>query len=359
MDVSSRFVRILSWQQVYARRLAASRLDARAPHEELLDIARATLGTHAQLMTGAELALSARVEGVTRDEVRELLWERRELVKGNTIRGTLHLHPANDYALWKSLRSSRWREQKWLGWHELTLDEAKYLREAVLAVLDEPRTREEIGAAIGGKLGDRIASDSWGHLLAPSSDELVQGPPRGRNVTFVRCDRWISGWELHDRDDALREIVRRYVETYGPVRRDELEHWFAFKLPSDTLDGLEEVDIEGVHSFVLPGTEFPDADPSGVRLLAHYDVYVIACHPRDHLIPTQKERIFLRGAGPNPALLVDGRVAGVWSRTLRGRRMEIEVEPFARLTSEQRRELADDAARVARTYGAEATLLEK
>ena len=96
-----------------------------------------------------------------------------------------------------------------------------------------------------------------------------------------------------------------------------------------------------------------------MRLLSHYDVYVIACHPRDHLIPEQKERIFLRGAGPNPALLVDGRVAGVWSRTLRGRRMEIEVEPFGRLTSGQRRELADDAARVARTYGAEATLVEK
>ena len=96
-----------------------------------------------------------------------------------------------------------------------------------------------------------------------------------------------------------------------------------------------------------------------MRLLAHYDVYVIACQPRGHLIPEQKDRIFLRGAGPNPALLVDGRVAGVWSRTLRGRRMEIHVEPFGRLTGEQRRALADDAARVARTFGAEATLVER
>jgi hypothetical protein len=352
-------MRTLSWQQVYARRLAASRLDVRAPHEELLDVVRATLGMHAQLMTGAELALSARVEGVTRDEVRERLWERRELVKGNTTRGTLHLHPADDLALWKSLGSSRWREQKWLDWQELTLADAEYLREAVLATLDEPRTREEIGAALGGTFGDRISSDSWGHLLAPAGNELCHGPPRGRKVTFVRCDRWIAGWQLRDRDDALRELVRRYVETYGPVRGHELEHWFAFKLPVDAFDDLEEIDVEGVHTFVLPGTAFPDAEPAGVRLLSHYDVYVIACHPRDHLIPTQKERIFLRGAGPNPALLVDGRVAGVWSRTLRGRRMEIEVEPFARLTSGQRRELADDAARVACTYGAEATLLEK
>jgi hypothetical protein len=352
-------MRSLSWQQVYARRLAASRLDERAQHDELLDVARATLGVHAQLMTGAELALSARVDGVTRDEVRELLWERRALVKGNTIRGTLHLHPADDFALWKSLGSSRWREQRWLDWQELTLADAEFLREAVLDVLGEPRTREEIGTAIGGTFGDRIAADSWGHLLAPAAGELCHGPPRGRRVTFVRCDRWIADWQLSDRDGALRELVHRYVETYGPVRRDELEHWLAFKLPTDALDDLEEVDVEGVRTYTSPGTVFPDAEPAGVRLLSHYDVYVIACHPREHLIPAQKERIFLRGAGPNPALLVDGRVAGVWSRTLHGKRMEIQVEPFGRLTSEQRRALADDAARVARTYGAEPTLVEK
>jgi hypothetical protein len=352
-------MRSLSWQQVYARRLAASRLDVRASQEELLDVARATLGVHAQLMTGAELALSARVDGVTRDEVRELLWERRALVKGNTIRGTLHLHPADDFALWKSLRSSRWREQKWLDWQEVTLADAEHLRKAVLAVLDEPRTREEIGAAVGGTFGDRIAGDSWGHLIAPAGNELCHGPPRGRNVTFVRCDRWVPGWKLHHRDDAVRELVRRYVETYGPVRRDELEHWFAFKLPADAFDELEEVDVEGVHTYVLPGTVFPDAEPAGVRLLAHYDVYVVACHPRDHLIPEQKERIFLRGAGPHPALLVAGRVAGVWSRTLRGSRMDVEVEPFGRLTARQRRALADEAARVALTFGAAAALVEK
>ena len=351
-------MRSLSWDQVYARRLAASNLDERAAKDELLDVARATLGVHAQLMTGAELALSARVDGVTRDEVRGLLWERRALVKGNTIRGTLHLHPPDDYALWKSLRPRRWREQRWLDWHELTLAEAEHLREAVLAALDEPRTREEIGAAVGGSFGTRIAGDSWGHLLAPASGELCQGPPRGRNVTFVRCDRWMRGWRPHDAEDALCAIVRRYLGTYGPARRDELEHWLSFRLPGDAFDELEEVDVEGVRSFVLPGTAFPEAKPSGVRLLSHYDVYVVACHPRGHLIPEQRERIFLRGGGPNPSLLVDGRVAGVWSRELRGRRMEIRVEPFRGLTAAQRRELAGEAARVARTYGAEATLVE-
>lgn len=350
-------MRTLTWDQVYARRLRRSRLSEPG---ELLEVARATCGAHAQLMTGAELALSARADGVTRDDVRRLLWEARELVKGGTLRTTLHLHPADDFALWTSIRGEgRWREEQWRRWHELTLDQCEDLRDAVLAVLDdgEPRTRTEIGAAVGGPLGERLTADSWGHCLSPASLYLCHGPPRGRNVTFVRCDRWLPGWRPVDPDGALRAACLRYLETYGPARREELEHWLAWKAPVwDELD-LEEVDVEGYRAFVLPGTEFPDETPRGVRLLWHYDVYVIGCHPREHLIPEQKERIFLRGAGPNPVLLVDGRVAGTWRRTQRGRRFEIEVEPFRKLMKAQRAELVEDAQRVARTYGAEATLL--
>ena len=55
-------------------------------------------------------------------------------------------------------------------------------------------------------------------------------------------------------------------------------------------------------------------------------------------------------------LLVDGRVAGVWTRKDRGKRMEIRVEPFRKLARHEQRDLADDATRVAVTYGAEADL---
>jgi hypothetical protein len=317
---------------------------------------------HAQLSTGADLALSARVEGVTRDDVREALWRTRELVKAATLRTTLHLHPADDISLWKSLPliGTRWREATWLGWQGLTLAEAERLREQVLDVLDdgEPRTRMEIGDAIGGETGAHIASDSWGHFLAPAGDRLCHGPPLGRSVTFTRLDRWVADWQEVPAHDAQLEVCRRYLATYGPARRDELEHWLAWKLPDNVWNALalEEVDVEGHQTFVLPGDEFPDRTPSGVRLLSHYDVYVVACHPRDHLIPEQMQRIFLRGAGPHPSLLVDGRVAGVWSRTQRGRLLDLVVEPFRRFTAAQHAELRDEAARVAATLGAEPVL---
>jgi hypothetical protein len=177
-------------------------------------------------------------------------------------------------------------------------------------------------------------------------------------VTFVRCDRWVRNWDERRPPDAVREVVGRYLETYGPATRDEIEHWLALKLPDDLLAEFEEIDVEGHVAYIAPGTTFPDAGPSGVRLLWHYDVYAIACHPRSELIPVHRERIFLRGAGPNPVLLVDGRVAGTWRRRQRGKRMEIGVEPFRRLSRGERVALAEEAARVARTYGADAELVQ-
>jgi winged helix DNA-binding protein len=354
-------VRTLTWNHVYARRLEASYLTVQAPHARLLDVVRDVCGVHAQLETGAELALSARVDGVTRDEVRGLLWKRRALAKASTIPGTLHLHAAGELALWKSLQVSRarWREQAWLDRQQLTLAEAEKLRARVLEVLDdgEPRTRTEIGSAVGGRHGQHLSADSWGHYLSPTADLLCHGPPRGRSVTFVRCDRWIPHWRPPAPAAALSEICRRYLSAYGPARRGELEHWLARPLPDELFHDLEEIDVEGIRTYSLPRVRFPDGPARGVRLLWHYDVYVIGCHPRDHLIPEQKERVFLRGAGPSPVLLVDGRVGGVWTRDARGRRMEIRVEPFGRLTARQRRELDDDAARVAHTYGADAELV--
>ncbi|HET7146669.1 MAG TPA: winged helix DNA-binding domain-containing protein [Gaiellaceae bacterium] len=353
-------MRTVTWDEVYARRLRASALSERSAAGDAVGVARAICGAHAQLETGAELALSARVEGVTRAVVRELLWASRSLVKANTLRTTLHLHPADELALWKvrQVLVERWREQWWLDERGMTLAEMEALRERVLVLLDdgEPRTRVEIAAALGGAAGAQLAEDSWGHLLAPVSDLLCQGPPRGRNVTLVRCDRWIDGWSPPEPAAALREICRRYLETYGPARRAELEHWLAMRLPDDAFDGFEEIDVEGYRTFVLPGTTFDAGAPAGVRLLWHYDPYVIGCHPRDHLIPDEKRRIFLRGAGPAPTLLVAGRVAGTWTRTLRGRRMEIRVEPFHHLRPAEERDLRRDAARVAATYDADPSL---
>ena len=94
----------------------------------MLDVVARLAGVHAQVMSSAELALWARVEGVEPDAVASALWQERSLVKTWAMRGTLHLLPATELGLWiTALRTRIERHflnrarQKWFGF---TRDEA-------------------------------------------------------------------------------------------------------------------------------------------------------------------------------------------------------------------------------------------
>lgn len=120
---------------------------------------------------------------------------------------------------------------------------------------------------------------------------------------------------------------------------------------------LEEVEVEGYHAWLLAG-EAADSWPQVagvVRLLPHFDAYLIGCHPRDRLVPDAwAKRVLTRGAiGNLPLLLVDGVAIGLWQQQRRGRRLEIQVEAFQPLSAQQQQDLEVTATRIGEMAQAE------
>jgi hypothetical protein len=114
-------------------------------------------------------------------------------------------------------------------------------------------------------------------------------------------------------------------------------------------DAIEPVEVEGQPAFVVAGdTAAPSDPPRGVRLLPYFDSFVVGGHPRELLFPGRAAERALGGgqAGVYPVLLVGGVVAGVWHQRRTGRKLHISVEPFARLTAAQRRELEHEVAAI-------------
>jgi Winged helix DNA-binding domain len=62
------------------------------------------------------------------------------------------------------------------------------------------------------------------------------------------------------------------------------------------------------------------------------------------------------GVAGSAWLLVDGVVAGIWTRKKQGKLLALDVEPFVRLSAARRRELEAEAGRVAEIAGAELAL---
>jgi uncharacterized protein YcaQ len=368
----------LTWADARSRRLVRSRLVAPAPKTRLVEVVRDVCGLQAQLLSAAELAISARVAGATHESVSEALWVNKTLVRTWTVRGTIHVIPADDFHLWMSALASRryWESKEWLERQGLTATEASAVFDTVVdSIARKGSTRAEIADAVVSRLGTKLRpqiSSMWGGLLAPVTymGKLCFGPPLGPNVTFVRADQWIGKPRRIDPDDAWRELLRRFLRAYGPTTLDGLARWFGLE-PAAALPLLRSLEpeaaavtIEGRKAWMLANDRAARTRrPSAVRLLAQYDCYVLGSHPRETVIDerAQKQiRAYKRGQWEGavgvPVLLVDGIVSGVWERRDRGGRVEIKVQPAIKLTAAQRRGLAAEAARVGRFFGREATL---
>src|SRR3954463_8179249 len=98
--------RQLTWRQVNAWRLSQHDLSPRLKRQEFIDAVKRTGGIQAQLMSAAELALWARVDGLTREDVQSALWQERTLVKNWGVRATLHLLPSDDLPLYVAARTA-------------------------------------------------------------------------------------------------------------------------------------------------------------------------------------------------------------------------------------------------------------
>lgn len=316
----------------------------------MVDVVAGVCGIHAQVQASAELQLLARVDGIEPDDVRAALWEERSLVKAWTLRGTLHLHPAAELSLWRRPAGRdglpEWRDPDGVVHPALAAAEVAAARTAVWDALDgRCLTRAELAEAAPPAVRARLESG-----FAFFVGELCQGPPRGARVTVVRPDQWVGEpTAVADR----REIVRRFLHTYGPARPADFRAWFG--APA-AFDGVEEIEVEGRRAFVLVGdTAFPEPRPS-VRPLPEYDVYVMGFRERDHLVPEAvRSQVAAHGRGRYEGvagcrlLLVDGVAAGLWERKRRGKGLELTVTPAVRLTRAQRAELEQEAERIGAT----------
>ena len=357
----------LSWDQVVAFRVERQFLHSRAPAGSLFEVASAVCGVRAQLPSTAELTLWARVDGLERGEVKQALEEERTLVK-TWIRNTLHLVPAEDLALYVAVLYPRPEgpSDGWLRMRGVTRKQYDAILANVPRALDgRPRTREQLADRLADLAGPDVreaALFSWGGVLKQSArrGDLCFGPPRGRNVTFVRPDRWLRRTLRADPEQAGRDFVRRFLAAYGPVSAADFGRWIeentrAKALLRASADELTEVEVEGRRAWALTSDLAVLAAgrrARGVRLLPAFDQYVTGPRPREAFVPSAGiPRVYGQQGSVSPVLLVEGRVAGIWSHERRGDAIRVEVEPFQPLRPKVRKDLVDEVERLAAFLG--------
>jgi winged helix DNA-binding protein len=301
-------------------------------------------GLQAQYAPSMYVGLWSRLRDLERDQVTRAL-ERRTVVQGTLMRSTIHLVSARDY--WPFAIGTRTaRRESWLRYHEGTpRGMAAAARRLRPRLAKGPMRRAEIDELLG-----RPAALGVGLWL-----DMVRVPPSGtwerrRADLYGLADDWLGPWRV-DPDEALEHLVRRYLQGFGPASLADLGSWAGLPL-TPLRPVLERVgtrrfrDDQGTELFDLADAPLPDpGTPAPPRFLSTWDANLLVHARRTQLLPERhRGRIFhVRAPHSFPTFLVDGAVAGTW----RHERGEVRLEPFEPLSRAARRELEDEAARLA------------
>ncbi|MBB4773884.1 winged helix DNA-binding domain-containing protein [Actinomadura livida] len=343
----------VTWAQVLAWRMRRQFVE-RPADEPAEEVARRLAGVQAQVASAAELAVAVRQARprqaqAGRADVGRALFDDRSLVKTWTMRGTLHLMPADEVAAYLVLcgAARHWEKPSWQKTFGATPADLEAIAGAATEALagGAALTREELTAAVVERTGSRhlaeVLGSGWGTLLKPLAwwGVLCHGPAQGTRVTFTAPERWLPGWTgLPAVEDAARTVIRAFLGAHGPATPDMFDNWLMRKLNRKkdvrawfgaAEDDLATIEVDGVEMYVLREhrDELMATEPStSVRLLGAFDQYVLgAGTSATYLVPAERRKEVSRAAGwISPVVLYEGRVAGVWE----AKDGDVVVKPF-------------------------------
>ena len=301
-------------------------------------------GIQAQYAPSMYVGLWSRLEGFERGALTAAL-ERRSVVQGTLMRSTIHLVSKADY--WPLALATRAARRE--SWQRAAPDRvspqamagaARRLRSA----LDGTVSRKELEQLVGKPLANAI--NAW--------VDLVRVPPSGtwerrRADLYAAAEDWVG--DPPEIPDPAEHLVRRYLAGFGPAARKDVTS-FSGLPPAELRPLLDRMRLrrfraeDGEELLDLPRAPLPEPEtPAPPRFLPTWDATLLVHARRTGVLPEQhRPRIFSsRNPHSFPTFLVDGRVAGTW----RYEGGAVRLEPFARLDAATRRELKQEADRLA------------
>ncbi|RZS40708.1 winged helix DNA-binding protein [Herbihabitans rhizosphaerae] len=337
-----------------AARAAAQGLAARG--SDVAEAVRRVVALQGQDVRASRLAVRARTAGLTASDVDDAI-AARKVVRTWAMRGTLHLLAAEDVRWIVGLLGPRFAHRTRGRREQLGLDESSTARgvAALTEVLSGagPLTRAKIVSRLAGHgvvLDPK--SQAPAHLLgyAALTGVLCRGPEAPKDEsTYVLLDEWLPPAPVIDEEEALVRLASRYLVGHAPADAADFATWAGLPL------GRARSAFTAIGDHDRPAASVPERGV--VRLLGHFDAYLLGYASRVPAVPPEHDRKIQSGGGfVMPAVCVDGRVVGTWRLDRSGGRGTVSVQPFGVVGSAVRQALCDDADDVSRFLGIEVDL---
>jgi hypothetical protein len=294
----------------------------------------------AQDYAAAKWSLGVRIDGATDDDV-ELAFADGAFLRTHILRPTWHFVAPTDLRWMQTLTAPRVHGLNKGMYRKLELDAKLFWRadDVIGRVLQggQHLTRPELGTALWKQRRIKADGQRLAYILMHAELEalICSGPRRGKQHTYALVEERAPVGDALDRDEALARLAVRYFAGHGPAREHDLAWWSgltvkdaraAIALASAQLETLE---VDGQASWFV-AAEAPPAPRTPIAfLLSIYDEYTLAYKDRSDICdPDDGSRLAAMGNALTSVVVIDGKVAGTWKRTLTSSTVDVACDLF-------------------------------
>jgi hypothetical protein len=326
----------------------------------------------------------ARVNGFRDSDLTTELRPKEGLVRTWTVRSTMHTIPTRDYWVYVFGGPGR-RFQPWFDrtakkrgipdrdfrvqfLYQPFLDHIKgraVTSNEVEQFMIERLTRHGLRSRMKLQRGwssSPVHGPSWTGMSEMSYlGLLVNAGRRGSESLWMGSTDYLAAPQnLPDPEECTVELVRKYIERYGPVTREDIAYWsFLRKGQVDAaLEALkEDLTKEKVHSsaeyFSLGEDSGKPVEPPSVVVLPEFDSLMMGHKDKSRFLSQDRvKKVFGSFAAVNRTILLDGFVAATWKRNKNRAGVVVNVSPLRSLRTRERRSIEEEFANYADYQGA-------
>ena len=319
-------------------------------------------GLQAQIPRPPFIGLWSRVDGFRRADLIRAI-DRRDIVRGTLMRGTIHLVSRQDFIDWRPViqpvltRVMMSVLGKVIAQFDLDL------------IVAAARTRFDADACTFAELREHLREEMPGvneramALIVRMLLPLVLTPETGQRwayhaaADFAVARSWL-GKEIPTAGEP-EALALRYLAAFGPATGQDFQIWSGLPAGRAVMNALRPKlrifrDEEGRDLFDLPKASLVDDDEiAPVRFLPEYDNVLLAHADRRRMVhDDHRKHLFTKNLLIPPSFLVDGFVAGLWKVEskikAKKRHVRMVLKPFSKLDKRARTALEEESEQLLR-----------
>jgi hypothetical protein len=301
------------------------------------ELARWMVAMQAQDLLMSLWAFGIRLPGLTQDIIRQAA-DDGKIIRTHLLRPTWHFVAAENIRWLLRLSAPRIKASVKARHRELLIDE--HLEEKSNSFLADTlknsnhHTREELVLMFReAGISDNNSRTSHLIFLAELDGVICSGRIKNGRTTYALLDERIPPSPQLTEVEALSTLARKYFTSHGPATVRDFAWWSGLSAAGVRMAtgeaGKYLFTLKTDSSTYLVNEDFVIPEDNTAHLLPAFDEYIISYTDRSAVLSHLHNRKAVSDNGVfRPVILVNGRVEGIWKRSVRGDKIIIETTFF-------------------------------